>query len=117
MQKIEPGTKVRVINSHHWLFDKVGHVVKMTLEGNIKKQMAGVAPTKSAGVPVDFGRSLHGWYDTPLQGERRAVTHDCDGALKRRTGYYLLARDVKIEDAPSDLSVSSDGIAAPRGRG
>lgn len=108
-----PGTKVRVINKHHWLWDKVGHVVKATLDANIKKQMAGAAPQASAGVPVDFGRRLRGWYNTPLSGERTTTTHVCDGSLKRPTGYYLLERDVEIVDAPGEYDISSSGVATP----
>jgi hypothetical protein len=102
---LEPGVKVRVINPNHWLFDKTGHIVKATLDAHIKKQMAGAAPKASAGVPVDFGRSLHGWYETPLQGERRVTTHICDGALKHPHGYYMLERDLKIVDIAGGVSL------------
>ena len=95
---LQPGTKVRVINPHHWLWDKIGHVVKPTLDAHIKKQMAGAAPLASAGVPVDFSRRLRGWYDTALEGERRVTTHICDGSLERPTGYYVLERDLEILD-------------------
>lgn len=102
---IEAGTKVRVINPSHWLFDKVGHVVKPNLDYHIKKQMVGAAPGRSVGVPVDFGRSHHGWYDTPLKGERRVETHNCDGALTRPHGYYILERDLQIEDIPGGIKI------------
>jgi len=111
---ILPGTKVRVINKHHWLWDKVGTVVKPTLDANIKKQMAGAAPLASAGVPVDFGRRLTGWYDTPLQGERPVTTHVCDGSLKKPFGYYLLERDLKIEDIPGSFDMTPGGVATPK---
>lgn len=110
-----PGTKVRVVNPHHWLFDRIGHVVKLTLDANIKASIAGAHGT-SAGVAVDFGRRWSGWYNTPLKGERKAKTHTCDGALKLATGYYMLERDLKIEDVPSSLDVSPGGIATPRAR-
>jgi len=104
---IEPGTKVRVTNPAHWLFDKTGHVVEMTLEGRMKKQMAGAAPYADIGVVVDFSHSLKGWYKTPLEGERKARTHRCDGALEHATGYYILQRDLSIADVPGGVDLST----------
>ena len=104
--EIAPGTEVRVINPNHWLFDKTGHVAPMSLEGRIKKQMAGAAPMADIGVVVDFEKNLHGWYKTPLEGERKARTHRCDGALRHATGYYILQRDLAIVDAPGGLDMT-----------
>jgi len=104
---LPPGTRVRVINPHHWLMDKTGHVAKMTLEGLMKKQMAGAAPMADIGVVVDFEKNLHGWYKTPLEGERKVHTHRCDGALKHATGYYVLQRDLALIDAPGGLDLST----------
>lgn len=110
-----PGTKVRVVNPHHWLFDRLGHVIKLSLDAQVKAQIAGAHGT-SAGVAVDFGRRWHGWYNTPLKGERRTTTHNCDGALKRATGYYMLERDLKIEDVSAAFDVNPNGVSTPRAR-
>lgn len=93
----QPGCKVRVINHHHWLFDRVGHIIEMTLEGRIKQQVAGGSRVNKT-VAVDFNKPRHGWFDTPMKGERKVHTHTCDGALKYPTGYYMLERDLKLED-------------------
>jgi len=93
----KPGCKVRVVNPHHWLFDKVGHIVKMSLDSQIKHQLAGGARHNRT-VVVDFERPRKGVFNTPLQGPRPVHTHDCDGSLSRNTGYYMIERDLKLED-------------------
>jgi len=99
MSTVEPGCKVRVVNPEHWLYDRVGHVVAMTIAAHLKKAKLGVGPTTSIGVPVDFEQELSGWMDSSL-GRRKRLTHDCDGALKRPTGYYILARELELLDIP-----------------
>lgn len=93
----QPGCKVRVINHHHWLFDKVGHIVKMSLDSQIKHQMAG-GQFRNRTVVVDFENVHKGLFDTPLKGPRPVRTHNCDGSLKHPTGYYMLERDLRLED-------------------
>jgi hypothetical protein len=92
----QPGCKVRVVNPSHWLFDRVGNIVEMSLDGQIKHQVAG-GSTRNKTVVVDFEKPRHGWFNTPLKGERRVHTHNCDGSLKYATGYYMLERDLKLE--------------------
>lgn len=93
----KPGCKVRVVNPSHWLFDRVGHIVAMSLDGKIKHQMAGGSRVNRT-VVVDFTKPRKGVYSTPLQGPRSVRTHSCDKSLKHATGYYMLERDLKLED-------------------
>jgi len=106
---LEPGTKVKVVNPNHWLFDKRGYVVKPSLESNMKRIEAGIS-RQSVAIPVDFGKRLHGWMKSPLKGERRVVTHDCDGSIRKPTGYYMLEGELQIEDVPSTMKLSRDGV-------
>ncbi len=113
---IAPGTMVRVRNPNHWLFDKRGYVVAATLETNMKRIQVGIVHRPSVSIPVDFQKHLHGWMDTPLQGERRVKTHACDGAVPGGTGYYMLETDLVVEsDAPAML-VGRDGVGGRRKR-
>jgi hypothetical protein len=32
-------------------------------------------------------------------------THNCDGAMKRSTGYYMLERDLKLEDISGGILI------------
>lgn len=100
----KPGCKIRVINPSHWLFDRTGTIVSMTLDGQIKHQMAGGQRVNRT-VAVDFVKPRKGVYQTPLKGARSVRTHNCDGALKRSTGYYMLERDMKLEDISGGILI------------